>query len=120
MADVIDVWNVRTFDPALLKVLKEHAEQIGSYFETELLIFLSYEHARGPNRPAMRPGNPHSDSYHALLDRMGEFMATRAIRAFHYTRLTDDEVTDLRRSGIQLSSKESLRQRLQALVRQRR
>jgi len=43
-------------------------------------------------------------------------MASRTIRAFHYTRLTNDEVAELRRSGIHLSTPTTLRRRLDAQV----
>jgi hypothetical protein len=43
-------------------------------------------------------------------------METRTIRAFHYTRLTEDEVTSLFRSGVHVSTPETLRQRLEAVV----
>jgi len=43
-------------------------------------------------------------------------MNSRAIRAWHYTRLTDHEVDLLRRNGIQLSTLSVLRARLDAQV----
>lgn len=43
-------------------------------------------------------------------------MEDRTIRAWHYTRLTDSEVDMLRASGIQLSTKETARQRLDEQV----
>jgi len=116
MADVIDVWDMRTFDPAVLGILEERAQQIVTYFATEQAIFLSCDNARSLQHPVTRPDNPCAYSYHALLDEVAELMASRAIRAFHYTRLTDDEVAALRRSGIHLSTMESLRRRLGALV----
>lgn len=116
MPAIIDVWDVRTFDPDLLEALEENAELIRAYFDTENAIFLSYDHARGSNRAMLRPENPHAGPYYALLEAVGKLMASRTIRAFHYTRLTDDEVARLRQSGIHLSTPETLRLRLDALV----
>lgn len=116
MPGVIDVWDARTFDLGLLEVLEEQAEEIVGYFDTDHAIFLSYDNVDGPDRPIMRPDNPHAAAYYALLDRVGDLMASRTIRAFHYTRLTDDEVAELRRSGIHLSTPTTLRRRLDALV----
>ncbi|RVJ59511.1 hypothetical protein CN166_12550 [Sinorhizobium medicae] len=116
MPGVIDVWDARSFDLGLLKVLKEQAEEITSYFDTDHAIFLSYDNLDGPDRPILRPDNPHAAAYYALLDRVGDLLASRTIRAFHYTRLTDDEVAELRRSGIHLSTPTTLRRRLDALV----
>lgn len=47
---------------------------------------------------------------------VGKLMQTRVIRAFHYTRMTDAEIAILRRQGIYLSTPETLRTRLDALV----
>lgn len=113
---VIDVWDRGTFNADLLEVLEGHAELIRAYFDTEHSIFLSYDLGRDPDRPMLRPENPHAGAYYALLDAVGELLASCNIRAFHYTRLTDDEVADLRRSGIHLSTPETLRRRLDALV----
>ncbi len=116
MPALIDVWDEHTFDPNLLEVLDDHATPIRGYFDTEHAIFLSYDNASGPDRPVMRPNNPHAGAYYALLDIVDGVMASRSIRAFHYTRMTDDEVADLRRTGIHLSTPDTLRRRLDALV----
>lgn len=47
---------------------------------------------------------------------MGGEMEARSIRAYHYTRLTDDEIGRLSRSGIHVSTPETLRRRLDAVV----
>ena len=116
MPPVIDVWNVQTFDHELLAVLGDHAQEIVGYFQTDHDIFLAYDNASGPNRPIMRPDNPYAPTYYGLLDTIGELMASRTIRTFHYTRLTDNEVADLLRLGIHLSTPATLRSRLDALV----
>ena len=43
-------------------------------------------------------------------------MQTRTIRAWHYTRLTDQEAQALKRDGIHVSTPETLTARLEALV----
>lgn len=113
---VIDVWDLGTFNADLLETLEEHAELIRDYFDTEHAIFLSYHLNRSPDRATLRQENPRASAYYALLEAVGELIASRHIRTFHYTRLTDDEVGDLRRSGIHLSTPEALRRRLDALV----
>lgn len=114
--NVIDVWDVGTFTADLLEVLERHSELVRSYFDTEHAILLSYDLGRGSERPILRPDNPGAREYYALLDVVGELMEWLAIRAFHYTRLTDDEVADIRQSGIRLSTPETLRLRLDTLV----
>lgn len=113
---VIDVWDHSTFKADLREVLVGHAELIRAYFDTEHSIFLSYDLGRDPDRPMLRPENPHASAYYVLLNAVGELLAPCSIRAFHYTRLTDDEVADFRQSGIHLSTPETLRHRLDALV----
>jgi hypothetical protein len=113
---IIDVWDLGTFDGDLLKVLESNADLIRGYFDTDKQIFLSYDLGRGANRPMLRPENPYAAEFYALLEAMDRRMAARTIRAFHYTRLTDEEVTALRRSGVHLSTPETLRRRLDLLV----
>lgn len=116
MPGVIDVWDARTFDLGLLEVLEERAEEIVGYFNTDHANFMAYDNLDSPDRPIMRPENPFEGAYYTLLDRVAEIMASSTIRAFHYTRLTDGEVVELRRSGIHLSTPITLRRRLDALV----
>jgi hypothetical protein len=113
---IIDVWDVRTLDSELLVHLEETAELIRAYFETDHQIFLSHDLGRGPRQSILRPENPHATDFYELLEAIGLRMGTRTIRAFHYTRLTDDEVTNLLQSGIHVSTPETLRQRLEAVV----
>jgi hypothetical protein len=51
-----------------------------------------------------------------LQEAIGQAMERRTIRAFHYTRLTDDEVVTLQRDGIHLSTPASLQSRLDDIV----
>ena len=116
MPAIIDVWSANTFDSVLLKFLTSKADLVRAYFDTDRDIFLSYDLGRGQPRPMMRPDNPYAPDFYSLLDTADELMAARTIRAFHYTRLTDDEVTDLSRSGIHLSTPATLLRRFNTLV----
>lgn len=116
MPAIIDVWNATTFDPDLLEVLKSNADLVRGYFDTDRDIFLSYDLGRGQPRPMLRPDNLYASDFYALLAPTDQLMAARTIRAFHYTRLTDDEVTDLSRFGIHLSTPETLLRRFNTLV----
>lgn len=113
---IIDVWNVQTFDTDLLDVLESSADLIRAFFDTDSQIFLSYDLGRSPDQPIMRPENPHAAGFNVLLDTLDRHMAARTIRAFHYTRLTDEEVAALRMSGIHVSTPEALRHRLDEQV----
>lgn len=113
---IIDVWNTHTFDPDLLEFLEPNARLVRAYFDTDKDIFISYDLARGHPRPTIRPQNPHASGFYGLLEDAGQLMTQRTIRAFHYTRLTDDEVADLSVSGVHLSTPEALLRRFNALV----
>jgi hypothetical protein len=110
----IDVWDAKTFDPALSALLAENAALVRDYMERDRQIFL--DHDLGRSRTILRPENAHAGSYLRLAEALGREMESRAIRAWHYTRLTDHEVDLLRRDGIQLSTLSRLRARLDAQV----
>lgn len=112
----IDVWDARTFDSELLAQLEADADLIRAYFQTDHQIFLSHDLGRGPEQSILRPENPHASDFYELLDAIGLQMGTRTIRTFHYTHLTKDEIASLLRSGIHVSTPETLRRRLEAVV----
>jgi len=112
----VDVWDIRTFDSELLVQLEANADLIRAYFQTDHQIFLLHDLGRGPERSILRPENSHASDFYELLAVIGLQMGTRTIRAFHYTCLTEDEVASLFRSGIHVSTPETLCQRLEAVV----
>lgn len=116
LSPIIDLWDYGSFDDELRQVLEPNSQLIQDYFETDHAIFLSHDLGRGPGRSPIRPDNPHAGAYYGLLDEVNLLMLLHTIRAYHYTRLTDQEVEDLRRSGIHLSTPETLQHRLDALV----
>lgn len=91
MADaVIDVWDLSTFDAELIAALEAKADLISDYLKIDREIFLSHDLGRGP-RTILRPDNPHADNFLRLQEAIGREMQKRTIRAFHYTRLTDND-----------------------------
>lgn len=115
-SSVIDVWDVSTFDDNLMKLLAAETDLVHDYMSTEHKIFLSYEFGRGSGRGLMRPSNPYAFGFMALKEAIANLMEQRAIRAWHYSRLTDTEVADMQSDGMHLSTPETLRKRLDALV----
>ena len=112
----IDLWDAGTFDPELTALLRDNADLVRSYVETERRIFLTHDH--GPGRASLdpRPENPHARAHLVLQEDVAADMRLRTIRAYHYTRLTDSEVGAMRRDGIHLSTPATLRDRLKACV----
>lgn len=106
MNEIIDTWNVETFDPALLADLAAHSALIRDYLETSRRQSRERE---ASTRLMAYPENPHAGDYIALKERLMGIMASRTIRAWHYTRMTDDEVHGIRQNGVHLSTLETIR-----------
>ncbi len=112
----IDLWDFGTFDPELIALLRENADLIRTYVETERRIFLAHDHGPGRGSLNPRPENQHTHDYLLLQKYVAADMRRRTIRAYHYTRLTDSEVEAMQRDGIHLSTPATLRDRLNARV----
>lgn len=109
----IDVWDVETFDPELRAVLDDHSELIRSYWRESRRLFDEREAQtlRGPPTE-----NIHGPPYVRLKERMTALIERRTIRAWHFTRLTEQEVQAIRLGGMQLMSLELIARRLDAAV----
>lgn len=115
-SEIIDVWDVATFDTALRAELDKNAELIRAYVNRDNAIFLKHDHGSSPQGSLIRPENEHAGPYMRLTELIMAVMNERAIRAWHYTRMTDDDVARLWADGIRLSTPEMLRERLDRLV----
>lgn len=115
-SNLIDVWDAKTFDAELSAHLEKHADLIRNYLTTDRQIFLDYDMGRQRDKFLMRPQNPHAPAFLALQEQIMELMRTRIMRAWHYTRITKQEIETLRNKGIHLSTPETLRARLDFLV----
>jgi len=113
LANFVDVWDVDTFDDDLLKVLLAKRGLVHDYLTTDHERELERE--TSPLTALFRI-NPFADEHQRFVDSVSQTMHERSIRAWHYTRLTDGEVATLQTAGIHLSTLESTRQRLAALV----
>lgn len=108
MNNLIDTWNDETFDPALLADLVTHSALIRDYWETSCRQMRERE--ASTNLMAY-PENPLAGDYLALKEHIMGIMASRTIRAWHYTRMTNDEVQLVRQNGVHLSTIETIRAR---------
>jgi hypothetical protein len=111
-SNVIDVWDVRTFDEELSAILADKAELVRNYTMTDHRIFVSHDLGLSPEKAIIRPQNPFSSAFLVLKETIAEQIQSRTIRAWHYTRLTVAEVEILRTEGIHLSTPATLRARL--------
>lgn len=110
----IDVWNLETFDASLLIKLNAQRDLLCDYELAEKKNFLEKKAANGwvPIK-----NNPHAAKRNEFVEKVIiPAMEQRTIRAWHYTRLTDDETECLRSDGIYLSNLEAIRRRLDIQV----
>jgi hypothetical protein len=111
--DVIDVWNVDTFDDELRGDLEAHADIIRDYMLTSRRQWLERE-ASDHTKP--HPENPYAGEFIGVKDHILQLMKARTIRAWHYARMTDTEIDALRQGGIYPSNLDNIRSRLAAQV----
>lgn len=112
-AQPIDVWNIDTLDEPLLRMLRQEAALVRNYKVTDLQQFLARE---ASDHTDPYPENPYSGDFHRFMEAVGREMDSRVIRAWHYTRLVDEEVAIIRQQGFHVSTLASLRRRLDARV----
>ena len=112
----IDVWNPGTFDDELVALLDRQASALTSYFEAEYRIIRTHDLSNDPDKPILRPPNPYTVGFYELSDAASRWMEVRNIRAYHYTRMTDAELLELRSNGVHMSTPDSLQRRLDTLV----
>lgn len=105
-----------TFDQELINYLDDKGSLIRDYVNRDKAIFLEFDYGDRSDVHRMRPSNEYASAYYAMVEEITPIIATRSIRAWHYTRMTDDEIDTLQRDGIHMSSPESLQARLDSLV----
>ena len=88
IATPIDVWNVATFDQGINERLRGASDLIRKYFETDRRQQRerTLSHHCGPP-----PSNPFAAGFLKFQEELSAQIADRTIRAWHYTRLMDDE-----------------------------
>lgn len=109
---VIDVWDIESYDSALRGLLAANDRLITDYARVDREIDAEYR----ASRLGLRRDNPHAPAYYRLIDAVADEMRRRTIRGWHYSRLTDDEIERLLVSGLEPSSLDGLRRRLNARV----
>ena len=109
MTTLIDVWNLDTFDAALMGELRDQQQLLIDYFATDRTNYLEREASdhRGP-----KPSNPHASAYYRFAEDLMAVTQTRTIRAWHHTRMTDREVETATSNGLYPATVETLRARL--------
>jgi hypothetical protein len=113
VAQLIDVWDLSTFDDALLSMLKDHAQLIRNYRAESVRLDRERE-AQSPRGPYKE--NRFGPALMAFREAMTELMSERTIRAWHFTRLTAGERAIIREAGMQPMTLALIARRLDAAV----
>jgi hypothetical protein len=113
LSSLIDVWNIATFDVDLRSTLANSAELIRSYMCADREIEAEHQSS---DHVRVRRNNVFAVDFLAFQEGLIPPLNERSIRAWHYTRLTNPEVFAIQRDGIELSTLESIRRRLDALI----
>jgi hypothetical protein len=109
----IDVWNVASFDETLLAKLRKEERLVRDCLTTRQRLFQEQEAAGGR---ILVQENVYGQAFQAFVEDVGRDMNSRVIRAWHYTRLSDDELELVSSHGLHPSTLDSLRRRLDARV----
>jgi len=112
MTAIIDIWDIETYDAELVAMLAAERQLLIDYFRTDHEIDAEY----AASKHIMRRDNPHASAFYRLVDQISHAMESRTIRAWHYSRLTPDEIEQIEREGLVPSSIEDLQARLDRRV----
>ncbi|MCA1869386.1 hypothetical protein HW571_27600 [Agrobacterium genomosp. 3] len=110
----VDVWDLASFDEDLLALLQPYGEMLLNY---ELADRRNYEERQLADQWVPLKANPYTaDRMHLLEHIIMPAMSQRTIRAWHYTRLTDDEAALFKTNGVQIADVAGIRRRLDTQV----
>jgi hypothetical protein len=110
----IDVWNLETFDEALLAELNARRDLLRDYEFTSKRNFLEQQAAK--EWVPLKSNTYAAERNYVVEQVIVPAMEQRTIRAWHYTRLTDDETALLESGGSYISDLAGIRRRLDAQV----
>jgi hypothetical protein len=107
---LIDVWDIETFDDALVAELEATKELLCNYEKTETI---NNREQQASKDWILHKENPYTAERQAILEEgIMPMMGQRIIRAWHHTRLTDDETDLFRANGIYTSDIKTIPKRL--------
>lgn len=109
MTHIISTGDPGTFDPALREFFKESTDLIISYHERDAELEAD---RRAGGMKYLTERNPSGDAYMRFREQLTELFEARTVRCWHYTRLTDDEIADIRAHGVAPGSIASMEARV--------
>lgn len=111
--DVIDVWDIATFDGQLVDLLQAQTALIRSYWTVNRRQFLERE---ASDHTGVMPENPYAAHFYSFLESLIPTMHLRTIRTWHYTRLAPHEIEEITTQGIRPSTLDTISVRLRRMV----
>lgn len=109
----IDAWDPKTFTPDIAAVLTAHSKLILDFYVEDRKLM--DEHLNSSTYRSLEPNRFFPDFQKLRENTLAPIIAMSRIRAWHYSRLTDDEVVAMYQELVP-SSLEHLRLRLDKLV----
>jgi hypothetical protein len=109
MTHIISTGDIGTFDPALRAFFAESTELIKAYHERDAELEAD---RRVGGMKYLTERNPSGDAYMRFREQLAELFKARTVRCWHYTRLTDDEIADIRAHGVTPGSIASMEARV--------
>lgn len=110
---MIDIWDIRTYDNDILGYLESNKEIIVGHFEEERAADFRVANL---TRWQPQPPNPFAEKFRNAIEELGKIMSAKTVRAFHYSRMTDGEVVEVRANGFVPTSVSFLRERVDRQV----
>lgn len=110
---IIDTWDPKTFGVEITAALTAHSRLVANYHVEDRRLM--DQHLNSSPYQSLKP-NRHSSAYQEFREQtLAPILARCRIRAWHYTRLTDEEAGAMHKQLV-LSSLDALRHRLSNLV----
>ena len=113
---MIKIWNPATYPDSINQIININIEFIENYWKYEKYLD-ELDSDRNIESIGIRiEGNKYYHPYFDAIHKISEALVGEMVFAYHYTRMVDEEVDDLRRYGFQLSTVDFLSERTQRLV----
>jgi len=111
--EFFDVWKPSSYPDEVTALLTENADLIMKYYRAEDAL-LADKIANRIHSGQWR--NEYSTTYSAFIEGdLQDLMECQSLRAWHYSRLIDDEVDELLKNGVKVCSEIQMRKRLEEM-----
>lgn len=103
--------QITTWPTKVVRLLQQHSQTLSLHARVEEELDLAGSIARHESI------NPHDDVFERVCNDLDQQVASDELIGWHYARLAEDEIEDMRRNGIEVSSAEFAEARIQRRAR---